>query len=135
MTFIGIEEKKKAKKRKEKTVKRNEMIDRTFSLLRKMKISFIPCSSCEFKWIPGEWEECTVTCGLNGVQHRQIYCVHVSINMTKISDENLPIIYREMLPPDRCGPPPNSEQECNKIPCQGRWEFTDWSSVIRKRND
>ncbi|XP_046598676.1 A disintegrin and metalloproteinase with thrombospondin motifs 3-like [Neodiprion lecontei] len=84
--------------------------------------------SCEFKWISGEWEECTATCGLTGIQHRQLYCVHVSVDVTKVSNDTAAIIYRDMLPPDRCGPPPQAERECNRVPCQGRWLFSaDWS--------
>lgn len=33
------------------------------------------CCSCDFSWYPGNWEQCSATCGQEGMQERQLYCV------------------------------------------------------------
>lgn len=101
----------------------------TSNFVTLFETSLLFIHSCQFKWIPGEWEECTSTCGSTGIQHRQIYCVHASVNVTKVISHTAEIIYRDMLPPDRCGPPVRTEQQCNRVPCQGRWVFDEWSAV------
>ncbi|XP_012282946.1 A disintegrin and metalloproteinase with thrombospondin motifs 3 [Orussus abietinus] len=84
--------------------------------------------SCDFKWLVGPWEGCSRTCGSFGVQHRQVYCVHSSFNGSAITRGKEIEVYKMMVPPDRCTKRrPNIERECNKIPCQGRWVFSDWS--------
>ncbi|XP_034952483.1 A disintegrin and metalloproteinase with thrombospondin motifs 2-like [Chelonus insularis] len=89
--------------------------------------------SCQFKWITGMWEGCTKTCGASGVQQRQIYCVHSSFPDNYVTNDNKKKIYQVMVPPDLCNQYqlPKNQQECNRIPCQGNWLFTDWSPCTR----
>ncbi|XP_024943397.1 A disintegrin and metalloproteinase with thrombospondin motifs 3 [Cephus cinctus] len=84
--------------------------------------------SCDFKWLSGPWEGCSATCGSSGVQYRQLYCVHSSFNDSYFTKDNELDVYRTMMPPTCCSKrSPGNKRECNRIPCQGRWEFTDWS--------
>lgn len=92
--------------------------------------------SCTFKWIPGSWEACSTTCGKFGVQLRQLYCIHSGFNGTEMNRNNEIEVYRTMVQSSICqsSPMPTSTRECNRIPCPGRWIFTDWSSVILSFN-
>ncbi|XP_015115584.1 A disintegrin and metalloproteinase with thrombospondin motifs 2 [Diachasma alloeum] len=86
--------------------------------------------SCDFKWIVGPWEGCTRTCGAHGIQQRQLYCVHSSFPFKNLTKENEIQVYKSMLPPNLCKEhlQPDSQQNCNRIPCEGAWVFTNWSS-------
>lgn len=90
--------------------------------------------SCTFKWIPGPWEACSTTCGKFGVQLRQLYCIHSGFNGTEMNRNNEIEVYRTMVQSSICqsSPMPTNTRECNRIPCPGRWIFTDWSSCSKK---
>ncbi|XP_076752855.1 A disintegrin and metalloproteinase with thrombospondin motifs 3 [Xylocopa sonorina] len=85
--------------------------------------------SCTFKWLPGPWEACSTTCGRFGAQSRQLYCIHSGFNGTEVNRKNELEVYRTMVQPSICqnSPAPVSTRECNRIPCPGRWVFSDWS--------
>ncbi|XP_033231310.1 A disintegrin and metalloproteinase with thrombospondin motifs 3-like isoform X3 [Belonocnema kinseyi] len=85
--------------------------------------------SCDFKWLTGPWEGCTRTCGNNGLQRRQLYCVYSSFLGSQVTKDNELNVYNVMLSPDKCKmyEEPSSERECNRIPCQGQWVYSDWS--------
>nr|XP_033324543.1 A disintegrin and metalloproteinase with thrombospondin motifs 3-like isoform X1 [Megalopta genalis] len=87
--------------------------------------------SCSFKWLPGPWEDCSHVCGSFGVQLRQLYCVHSDFNGTEVTKDNELEVYQTMVQPSICGPTPIKTRECNRIPCPGRWIFTDWSSCSK----
>ena len=38
--------------------------------------------ACDFHWMADQWEHCTTSCGLKGVQSRQIYCIPSKQNIT-----------------------------------------------------
>lgn len=84
--------------------------------------------SCSFKWISGNWEPCSKTCGSYGVQYREIYCIpHTSIylNNTKIDEP-----WKIMASPNKCvGIAPANQKSCNRIPCHSYWEHGAWSQV------
>ena len=90
-------------------------------------------SSCEFKWVPGPWEGCTATCGNEGIQYRQIYCLHASFDDNEVTKQNEVSVYSIMVQPIRCKDdrPPENKQDCNRTPCPGNWIFTDWSKVTK----
>ena len=46
---------------------------------RKRRCNTFPC---DFHWVADKWEYCTTSCGLNGVQSRQIYCIPSKENIT-----------------------------------------------------
>ncbi|KAI5637407.1 reprolysin (M12B) family zinc metalloprotease domain-containing protein [Phthorimaea operculella] len=79
--------------------------------------------SCEFVWKPGEWEECSATCGSTGVQERQLYCVPA--NITTSSQREL---IRNSVSPALCpAASPAREQPCNQIPCPVYWQELAWT--------
>ncbi|XP_034186806.2 A disintegrin and metalloproteinase with thrombospondin motifs 1 isoform X1 [Osmia lignaria lignaria] len=86
--------------------------------------------SCTFKWLPGPWEGCSTTCGSYGMQLRQLYCVHSDFSGTEVNKDNELEVYRTMVQPSVCQTTsmPTNTRECNRIPCPGRWVFTEWSS-------
>ncbi|XP_076391435.1 A disintegrin and metalloproteinase with thrombospondin motifs 2 isoform X1 [Megachile rotundata] len=86
--------------------------------------------SCTFKWLPGPWEACSATCGSYGMQLRQLHCVHSDFNGTEVNKDNELEVYRRMVQPSICktNTVPTHNRECNRIPCPGRWVFTEWSS-------
>ncbi|CAK9807329.1 A disintegrin and metalloproteinase with thrombospondin motifs 3 [Anthophora plagiata] len=89
--------------------------------------------SCTFKWLTGPWETCSVTCGKFGMQLRQLYCVHSEFNGTELNRNNEMEVYQTMVQPTVCQTSlmPINNKECNRIPCPGRWIFTDWSSCSK----
>ncbi|XP_076296368.1 A disintegrin and metalloproteinase with thrombospondin motifs 3 [Lasioglossum baleicum] len=89
--------------------------------------------SCSFKWLPGQWKVCSHACGSFGVQLRQLYCVHSDFNGTEVNKDNELEVYRTLVQPSICKTTamPLESQECNRVPCPGRWIFTDWSSCSR----
>ncbi|XP_054016241.1 A disintegrin and metalloproteinase with thrombospondin motifs 3-like isoform X1 [Hylaeus anthracinus] len=88
---------------------------------------------CSFKWIIGPWEGCSATCGSFGIQLRQIYCVQSEFNGTNVNKHNELEVYRTMVQPSICktSTMPVNNRECNRIPCPGRWIFTDWSACSK----
>ncbi|KDR15277.1 A disintegrin and metalloproteinase with thrombospondin motifs 3 [Zootermopsis nevadensis] len=78
--------------------------------------------SCDFVWVPAEWEECTSTCGSRGMQERQVFCVH---NHT---DGNEPP-WRHMVDPQQCpaGVKPETTRPCSRVPCPAHWVSGNWS--------
>ncbi|XP_076636472.1 A disintegrin and metalloproteinase with thrombospondin motifs 14 isoform X1 [Colletes latitarsis] len=84
---------------------------------------------CSFKWLLGPWEGCSATCGSFGIQLRQLYCMRSEFNGTDVNKNNELEIYRTMVQPSICktSSMPINKRECNRVPCPGRWIFTDWS--------
>lgn len=87
--------------------------------------------SCNFHWITGEWESCSVTCGSYGTQSRELYCVPKSVmNAVWNKSDNSPIDkpWRYMVNPNKCaGIRPISVRPCYRIPCSSFWEYGEWS--------
>ena len=80
--------------------------------------------SCDFVWVPADWEECTATCGSRGIQEREVFCVH---NQT---EENEPP-WKYMVNPQQClaGFKPDTTRPCNRVPCPAHWVGGNWSQV------
>ncbi|TRY75432.1 hypothetical protein TCAL_00704 [Tigriopus californicus] len=70
------------------------------------------------------WEECTHTCGVQGVQIRQSFCVPVEMNHSWGTP-----LWSGMVDPTNCrGDKPQRSRECNRVPCIGDWVQSDWTS-------
>ncbi|XP_043671720.1 A disintegrin and metalloproteinase with thrombospondin motifs 9-like [Vespula pensylvanica] len=103
--------------------------DKTGRIVSRRKCAFLPkpflkmetCNiqSCDYKWLPGPWETCSVTCGNFGIQTRQLHCVRSSYNESEIISSNELEAYRIILRPSLCmdHQRPSIEQECNRIAC------------------
>jgi len=85
---------------------------------------YIPFQSCDFVWVPAEWEGCTATCGSHGMQEREAFCVH---NRTR--NNNPP--WQHMVDPEQCqmGIKPETTRPCNRVPCPAHWVSGNWSQV------
>ncbi|XP_067139893.1 A disintegrin and metalloproteinase with thrombospondin motifs 3-like [Centruroides vittatus] len=71
--------------------------------------------SCTFRWLTREWEPCTHTCGMYGIQNREIHCVLT--NNTKI-----------IIPPNFClETKPSDTKSCNRVLCPSEWIMGSWS--------
>ncbi|CAG9136061.1 unnamed protein product [Plutella xylostella] len=84
-----------------------------------------PCHThrCEFSWSPGEWEECSQTCGDEGVQERQLYCVPQDLRLTSQLELMKQQVSPALCPAER----PAAARPCNRIPCPVYWQETDWT--------
>jgi len=85
---------------------------------------YIPFQSCDFMWIPAEWEGCTATCGSRGMQEREVFCVH-----NRTHNNNPP--WQHMVDPEQCktGIKPETTRPCNRVPCPAHWVSGNWSQV------
>ncbi|VVC96306.1 unnamed protein product [Leptidea sinapis] len=79
--------------------------------------------SCEFKWAGGEWEECSATCGADGVQERQLFCVPANSSITTRRE-----LIRRSVSPALCpASTPSKIQACNRVPCPVYWQEMPWT--------
>ncbi|XP_049870395.1 A disintegrin and metalloproteinase with thrombospondin motifs 3-like [Pectinophora gossypiella] len=79
--------------------------------------------SCEFEWSPGEWEECSATCGKAGVQARQLFCVPANVTISSRRD-----LIRNSVSPALCpASKPDRELPCNQLPCPVYWQEMSWT--------
>ncbi|KAJ8962091.1 hypothetical protein NQ318_018045 [Aromia moschata] len=96
--------------------KYEKVVKRTLcSLLQKPKLESGKCNTfgCSIQWIAGEWEPCTTSCGNNGVQHRELYCVPNSVLNEILFKHNGTTKYPwvHMVNPNKCsGMKPSSER-------------------------
>ena len=73
-----------------------------------------------FRWSSGRWGPCSLTCGGEGVQHRNITCRHVTNSgQEEVAAERLCLF--EEKPPQR--------RACRSPACPGRWRSGPWSKV------
>ncbi|XP_030754614.1 A disintegrin and metalloproteinase with thrombospondin motifs 2-like isoform X1 [Sitophilus oryzae] len=123
--------------RRQKTVacwdnQQDKLVKRKYcSLIQKPVTEVESCNKfgCDFKWVPGDWEPCSQTCGSNGLQYREIYCVPESLFGTV---SNISAIlanpWKYMVNPTKCAKnKPADVRECNRKPCFYYWEFGNWS--------
>lgn len=82
------------------------------------------CNSidCENEWFEGEWEECSRTCGKDGLQYRTVYCHKVSADGTRVTVDD------EECTKNASSPRPPVKQNCNRFECP-EWLAGPWSSV------
>ncbi|CAG9795129.1 unnamed protein product [Diatraea saccharalis] len=79
--------------------------------------------SCEFKWAAGEWEECSTTCGQEGIQERQLFCLPANDSASSRLD-----LIRHSVSPALCpSEKPHEQQSCNRIPCPVYWQELPWT--------
>ncbi|CAH1372937.1 unnamed protein product [Tenebrio molitor] len=103
------------------------------SLMTKPTVTFEKCNTfdCHFQWVSGKWEPCSSTCGLEGVQYRELYCVPHAVLNKIISQNNSTLIeepWRHMVNPRKCsGITPLTKRPCNRIPCFSYWTYGEWS--------
>ncbi|KAF5281477.1 hypothetical protein FQA39_LY17770 [Lamprigera yunnana] len=122
--------------RRQKTIacwdeKNNKIVKRKYcSLTLKPNVPSEICNtySCDFHWVTGEWEPCSVTCGSRGTQSRELYCIPKIVIFSYKNSTSLDKPWRFMVNPTKCaGLRPMSVRPCYRIPCLSHWEYGDWS--------
>lgn len=74
---------------------------------------------CPGRWVTGEWEPCTQSCGRTGMQVRSVRCIQPLHNNTTRS------VHTKHCNDHR----PESRRACNRELCPGRWRAGSWSQV------
>ncbi|KAF7703183.1 hypothetical protein HF521_022190 [Silurus meridionalis] len=84
---------------------------------------------CQYRWVAGDWGECSVTCG-KGAQQREVGCVYQLQNGSFLTTRELYCL----------GVKPESIQHCEGRHCLTTWDASEWSQCsfncgqgVRKR--
>ncbi|KAK3562388.1 hypothetical protein QTP86_033525 [Hemibagrus guttatus] len=77
-----------------------------------------PCNThpCQYRWVAGDWGECSVTCG-KGEQQREVSCVYQLQNGSFLTTRELYCL----------GVKPESIQHCEGRHCLTAWDASEWS--------
>ncbi|KAG7327385.1 hypothetical protein KOW79_008991 [Hemibagrus wyckioides] len=77
-----------------------------------------PCNThpCQYRWVAGDWGECSVTCG-KGAQQREVSCVYQLQNGSFLTTRELYCL----------GVKPESIQHCEGRHCLTAWDASEWS--------
>lgn len=76
-------------------------------------------SFCPGRWVTGEWEPCSRSCGRTGTQARRVRCVQRLHNNTT----------RSMHSKHCNDARPEGRRACNRELCPGQWRAGPWSQV------
>lgn len=79
----------------------------------------LTCCFCPHRWVTGEWEPCSQSCGRTGTQARPVRCVQPLHNNTTRS------VHTKHCNDAR----PEGRRACNRELCPGRWRAGPWSQV------
>ena len=84
----------------------------------------------EYRFIIGQWQPCSASCGSSGTQVRGVDCKQIS---TFSSEEGTtPKTTEAFVALELCGEDlPSQEQPCNRRDCPARWQVGNWSSCSR----
>ncbi|TRY77637.1 hypothetical protein DNTS_005783, partial [Danionella cerebrum] len=80
-----------------------------------------PCNvhPCQYRWVTGDWTQCSVTCGA-GLQQRDVNCVYQLQNGTFIPTRDLYCLSSK----------PAHTQPCEGRHCLSVWDVSEWSKTI-----
>ncbi|KAM6907099.1 A disintegrin and metalloproteinase with thrombospondin motifs 2-like [Xenentodon cancila] len=98
-----------------------KMVQRTFcSNINKPKAISRKCNidTCRSpRWVSGDWEACSASCGQTGWRRRWVSCQQES------SDRQQRSVHSRFCGQDR----PESKQSCNRFPCPATWRTGPWT--------
>ncbi|KAG8008356.1 A disintegrin and metalloproteinase with thrombospondin motifs 2 [Nibea albiflora] len=77
------------------------------------------CSSP--RWVTGEWEECSASCGHTGWQRRWVSCQQTP--STDQQQQQQRSVHSKLCGEDR----PEGKQTCNRFPCPASWRTGPWT--------
>lgn len=76
---------------------------------------------CPRRWVMGEWESCSQSCGRTGMQVRSVRCIQPLHNNTTRT------VHTKHCNDAR----PEGRRACNRELCPGQWRAGPWSQVSR----
>uniref|UniRef100_UPI0037E7F2D5 A disintegrin and metalloproteinase with thrombospondin motifs 2-like n=1 Tax=Semicossyphus pulcher TaxID=241346 RepID=UPI0037E7F2D5 len=77
------------------------------------------CSSP--RWVTGDWEDCSASCGQTGWQRRWVSCQQTS--STGQQEQHQRSVHSKLCGEDR----PEGKQTCNRFPCPAAWRAGPWT--------
>lgn len=82
--------------------------------------TFFPLHSISLRWWVGGWQQCTATCGSDGVRKRTVLCVRTVSGEERVLH---PVECKHLLKPKPLVP-------CNRdVPCGQDWAVGNWEEV------
>uniref|UniRef100_UPI003AADB998 A disintegrin and metalloproteinase with thrombospondin motifs 2-like n=1 Tax=Centroberyx gerrardi TaxID=166262 RepID=UPI003AADB998 len=98
-----------------------KMVQRTFcSNINKPRAISRDCNreSCsQPRWVTGDWEDCSASCGQTGFQRRWVGCQQASSRGQQRS------VHSKLCSDER----PEGKQACNRLPCPAAWRSGPWA--------
>ncbi|XP_051793849.1 A disintegrin and metalloproteinase with thrombospondin motifs 2-like [Acanthochromis polyacanthus] len=98
-----------------------KMVQRTFcSNISKPRAISRSCNTEECRsprWLTGDWQPCSASCGQTGWQRRWVSCQQVSSGGQQRS------VNSNLCGDDR----PDAKQPCNRFPCPAAWRVGPWT--------
>uniref|UniRef100_A0A3Q3MS53 ADAM metallopeptidase with thrombospondin type 1 motif, 2a n=1 Tax=Labrus bergylta TaxID=56723 RepID=A0A3Q3MS53_9LABR len=81
------------------------------------------CSSP--RWVTGEWEDCSASCGQTGWRRRWVSCQQVTSTgqEEKEKKQQQRSVHSKLCGEDR----PEGKQTCNRFPCPAAWRAGPWT--------
>uniref|UniRef100_A0A3Q3XB25 Uncharacterized protein n=1 Tax=Mola mola TaxID=94237 RepID=A0A3Q3XB25_MOLML len=70
------------------------------------------------RWVTGEWEDCSASCGQTGWQRRWVSC-----QQTSSTGQHQRAVHSKLCGEDR----PDGKQPCNRFPCPASWRAGPWT--------
>ncbi|XP_030292867.1 A disintegrin and metalloproteinase with thrombospondin motifs 2-like isoform X1 [Sparus aurata] len=77
------------------------------------------CSSP--RWVTGEWEDCSASCGQTGWQRRWVSCQQTAQRTGQQQQKRS--VHSKLCGEDR----PDGKQTCNRFPCPASWRAGPWT--------
>ncbi|TKS83449.1 disintegrin and metalloproteinase with thrombospondin motifs 2 [Collichthys lucidus] len=74
------------------------------------------------RWVTGEWEECSATCGQTGWQRRWVSCQQTP-STDQQQQQQQRSVHSTLCGEDR----PEGKQTCNRFPCPASWRTGPWT--------
>lgn len=86
-----------------------------------MREGVLPHMSCFSltRWVTGDWEPCSKSCGKTGYQVRSVRCIQPLHDNTNRS------VHTKYCNNDR----PEGRRSCNRELCPAQWRIGPWSQV------
>lgn len=86
------------------------------------------CSSP--RWVTGDWEDCSASCGQTGWQRRWVSCQQASSRGQQQQQQlqlQLRSVHSKLCGDER----PDTKRTCNRVPCPATWRAGPWTPVRR----
>ncbi|CAK6982797.1 LOW QUALITY PROTEIN: A disintegrin and metalloproteinase with thrombospondin motifs 2-like [Scomber scombrus] len=100
-----------------------KMVHRMFcSVIKKPRAISRKCNAdaCTSpRWVTGDWEDCSASCGQTGWQRRWVSCQQASSR----GQQQLRSVHSKLCGDER----PDTKRTCNRLPCPATWRAGPWT--------